>query len=587
MNSIVRMISIAETKEVLEREYKINFRSSTFCQIYAILKHYGQQEFLRFSDQSSDLAHQFKLEAVKLFESCGIFFEKESSDKFTYYDVKNRKYLLILKKEDLVSVENLKTVIAVFCETYDVEPRNLFVVVEHFYESSVTAAEDAKVLREALPTNLVFNSFFEIKVDVKKYQLQGNSTKVEYYNVADLFRDLSVTTEDIDLDVRNAKRVLDRVIQKQHDFDNEQKQKEKQERKQLVFCCDFGQADGILKSEKSIQISAANSVVYSIAAYCAIEFGMKFELNPFEDRQVFYYYRKLLSRNFNYLSDYLNFVRNPIDCGFRLFDDRIYICCKNFEVLQKYPKKYQVSLQVRGIPFNLDTKSFTSRTTWVSDEWLSELQIVPLQEVFDLDTFDWNRAIENLKQLNKVMADAEKIFIREGIYREPLNVTNTIIVKKGGLTYFTWIDKVKGEVPYLSFLYPTGSVVFQDKLQLHDLVSLYDFKLVLDGRQLLAKFIKKGMVPRNNITYKLPQTASGIVVTDLVASATRASNECGIRVSELGIWYPVTTQFRDGENAQILKCFPNAMARQKFLLTCFGGPHNALGTTISLLNTIV
>lgn len=574
-DSVLRMISFADVSKNLNSGAGFNFRNESYGQIYSILKQCGQHDFLRFSDSSTDLSYTFALKEAPLFHSCGIYFQSRSTSSLVYYDVKARCYLLILKKEDLVNEATLQKKVDEFCAEYEISnARKIYVAIEHGYFTEESAIEDAYTLRKVLPTNMVFNRFFDIKVETKKYALRySGSAKASYYNLANLFREISVDTGDIDLDVQNAKKVFDAVLQKKEE--------------KVIFYYDFGDEKEVTSNGNVVRVSPKGAVVHALAAYCAVVFGMKFEFNAFGDLEMFHCYRKLISRNYNYLSDYLKFIANPIDCGFRLFDDRIYIYRKDFLALKKNPQKYAVRLQIRGIPFNMETKTLVGKEAFVSEEFLSNLRIVPLQEVFQLNDPDWDVALKNMKELNKVMLEAEKIFIRGGIYEEPLNFTNTVIVQYGNYVYFTWVDKIFGKVPYQAYVYPTGSIVFQDELSLYDLEGLYDFNLVVDGPRILKKLVKAGMVSRENVSYKLPKTASGVIVNGLKANPNRAEKNCNMSIAELGIWYPVTTQFRGGKNAEILKCATNTMARRKFLLTCFGGPHNAIGTTISLVDTIV
>ncbi len=555
-----------QVAEMVALNSPYDFTSKTFEQIYGVLKKYGQDCIILLQDEKNTFSNQIMWSDSSLFDSFGMHFTSVNTP--VGISLNKDVYLLILSEEDMESVASIRNAVFQHRLQFNVDEDAIkYVAIEKAYTELSELDEDNKKLREVLPTATCFNRNFRAKNRVYKQVLRyTDRNNVKYLNLMDFYGNKAFNSVSIGINIGNLLEVLEAIKAKAAEL--------RREKIVAFFYCELPD-----DANRGLYLN----VTASIAAYCSMVYNMKFELSREFWPLVFENYRKMISQRFNFIEDYLEFVRNPIDCGFRIVDDRLYSYIKDTEDTEGG----FVQLNLTSLRFNQASKTLESSQPEVSILTLKDVEVLSLRDLFDLASKDWNSANTGARQLNDVMAQMERIFMEQGRSgRCPLCVNNTLLYRKDGIVRIARVDRILGKVPYVCKSPNNNSISFRDDLELTDLVSLYDFNLFYDTKKWLGLLQSSGVVSKH-LHYQLPSWSRGVVMRSMKSTVGVASANCGVSVAELSLWLKVTDQFRNGDNKATLDYVTLPKARASSLLTCWGGPSAADRVKIKVTGTSV
>lgn len=563
MSDIIYKNSL-ELMTAFKQSPKYEFQSESYQQVFFILKTFGQENRIEVNCLSDMESQELRLSDSFMFKKFGIDLRVGKSNRFEL--LKRRYYLLILSEADLINQETLDVAITAFCSKYEIEEKFIFYVAIDTQKRISNDAEVADieqmnaVLRRRLPRVTVFNKGFEREHKKSSNTLFfNNNPNVQYINIVSFFKGLSLNSGNNTLNHQNVLKVLTQVLTYKG--------------KKVIFIIE-DDPDVIL--EHSMQ-----NAIWGIAAYCTLVHGLRFEFYNYDDERILNAYSRMTSQNYNYLNNYLKMVGNPLDYGFRIFNGRLYHYVKDFNSISREP--YRVLLEMYKIPFDLGKKDFSVMKSSFERDYLDNIEMLSLQDVFNLESNDWQLARVGARELNKVFAKFEKHFAEtSGYLREPLNVTNTLLYQKDGCVFLAQVVSITGSCPY-QVLTSTFRTKFHDKLRIADLYSLYDSRLALDSAAYI-KLLGQSNALGKNLHYDFTKSARGVVLDGIAISKDCLEPDCGFTISEIGLWLAISSQFRNNLNREIIDYVTVPRARKLELLTCFGGPHGSMSLEFDLSN---
>lgn len=526
---------------------------ATRNQIFLFFDRIGYQDANFFLD--SEAKGKIDIAQLSVYKMFGIY----TDDTMLVDEHKN--YLLILEPRDLVSESALELAVEQQKERYGCKEFK-FAAIKKNYSSDIGREEDNDLIFQVLSNITVFNRGFAKKTVYAPQKLKFDD-KSKYVNMADLFEELVFDSNVAFLNMQNVCKVYDKMLQYQG--------------KKVIFYCENTDPDGITNKP------SCKYVVTAMAAYFALVYGYRFEFTRAEDRNFLLAARDLLSRDYNYLDEYFNFVKHPLNVGFKITDNRMYLMIRDDNKLQKQKADYTTKVEMLCIPFDKESKAIKNTVVERKIYTLDALKYESLEDCFSLGDDNWEKAKEGVNQLSSVFGMFERLLKKNSLGPiEPLFVNNTILFKEGEEYYLGYVHDLKGKVPYVVVDADYRHKPFQEDIEINRLNNVYDVNLLTD-RHIIAKLVKEtkwggGVIEH----YKLPKYAHGIIFKNLLTRATRLNEDCGATVEELGFWMTTTSQLRLNGAANVLKYISTEQARSSNLLTCFGGPHQSITVDIVL-----
>lgn len=473
----------------------------------------------------------------------------------------SKNYLLILEADDLRNESALELAIDQQKLKYGCTVFN-YVVIKKVYSSDVEREDDNSLLFQVLPDVTVFNKGFSKKETRVACTLKF-ANKSRYVNMADLFDGLTFNSSVPSLNILNVGKVFKKMLAYKGE--------------KVIFYCDD------LDPAGPTNASYCKYVVTAIAAYLALTQEYHFEFSKADDENFLLSARELLSRDYNYTDCYFDFIKNPLNVGFKMIDQRMYIMIRDDNAIQRNPAEYTTEVSILGVPFDLDTRSIKNTKIERKVYSLDVLDYGSLEQCFSVDSSDWNTAVQGVNELGKLFNTFEKLLKKNSFgVTEPLFLNNTILFREEDEWFIGYVHGLTGKVPYVAVDADYRHKPFKMVCDVSKLNSIYDTNLLTD-RNVIARLIKKtnwggGVIEH----YQLPKSSRGIIFKNLLTRANGLKEDCGATVEELGLWSTTTSQLRLNGAASILRYVALESARRSKLLTCFGGPHQAISVNIVL-----
>lgn len=537
-----------------ENPFDIRFGFPFQKYIYNLFKNHGQDCLFSLAMEDVGVLNVDRDLRIN-FERFGVYVNENGMFSF------DKQYLLILTEEDMESSESIQNAVSRFKDRYGKEVCD--VVIEKNYSNVAMITSDNTKLRSVLPNVMVFNEGFyylENKVSAEHF-----FKDVEYCDIFDSFRGYDVFSKDLSFIIKNARSMFEKL----------QSLKDRK----VIFEC--GSTDNVLISNQSL-----TPLVSSTAAYCALKYRMLFDFSDKYDTYFLQYGGRFVQKNYNFLDKYLQLMSNPIDCGFRFRDGRAYLYLRNRSLHESQPKKYSISLSVCYLSFDSSRKSFVNHDFQMQYVDLRSIEVMSLENLFGIDSSDWNTALKGMHELNAVYSEFEEAYQEsQGVITIPLNVSNTLLFRIGNTVCFGYVFKISGIVPYRVLSLEKGSRDFHDELSLDEVPLIYDFRLALDGvyweKSVRSRYSK--ICDVTNLHWRLPETAKGIYLESLISVPGHVKEDVGATIAEIGLWSAVSSQYRNVPINDLIRYVTLKHARKINLLTCFGGPHPAITTNIRVV----
>lgn len=553
-----RIVTVTEEDFLVKQDKDYGIINRTYQQIYNFFSRHSQDCFYSVSLES-DIPEVIDHAAIKEFGLFGISFNEDM------VKIRDKHFLLILKENDLDSLENLQAAVerekeAIGCLVFR------YAVIEKEYTSDdnglVQQECDNELLREVLPHIIVFNKGFPeiVRTAHVKGRLAGRYT---YKNFAVFFAGRSIKSNSLTANLKNLNAIFNDILSVKGE--------------QVIYNCYSIKEKGINLADPVYRI-----LLPTVAAYLAIEHKFRFELSGVLNDVYLFAASDLTRQFYNYLDEYFKLILNPVDCGFTIKDRMAYLYVLDKNEIHGKPEKFCPVVRYAGVGFDLDTFSFIDGNVINAECSLNSLEVLCMEEIFGINAVSVAKAREGILKLGKVLGRFAAV-LRKAHYpvNGVLDVTNTMLCRAGGVVYMAYVTGVVGNYPYNVQPVNARFKPFKEYVDVNMLHDVKDLFLLEDGVSYEKIMQKRNWVTGRNNHYKLPRTAHGIIYNRL-AAVTGLVTEDIVMADELGLWYYTPVQFRGGKETGVLPYLSLDVARACNFLTCFGGPHPCVCTSFNL-----
>lgn len=539
-----------------DNPYKIS--NDTYLQIYNFYANGRHSQAERYVIKNGDY---YKIDVVTndfaTYRRVGIYFQDDVIDN-------NREFILFLKSDSLQSQTALEKEIqkqkeSIGCDGFS------FLVIEKVYGYRDSREKDNALIRSILPDITIINEGFpRIEKVLSTLVFDG---KTKYLDIAPLMNEFFFCTNSSVSNIKHVSMLCNAI--------------EKTIGKYDVYCCD----ESKLTEYNRIGNQSFRGTLGAIAAYLTLAKGLNFDLALQQEIHVLRNVSKFVSRDYNYLDDYLKFVKNPLNFGLFIKDDNIYFCIKNVTAMQRSPYKYKHTIGLDEVNFDLETcQIIETQSSSVSYD-LDSIELLSIEEVFQLTGKDWDAAHSGLFMLDKCLVELEKILNQKKSIgeNETLGLTNVLLFRVNGVCKIGYVQAINGMTPYIINPVDSSFSSFNQEFSVQDYSNILDCKIASDSARWVEAFTAASYISGSNIHYDLPRHARGILFSDI-----RANSEilCDLKdvctFEEIGVWYPALVQFRGGYAKQLFDYVIPSAARNTRLITYYGGPFTYKSSNIVL-----
>lgn len=533
--------------------------SKSFLQIYLLYRLIGSQNVVCvINEDSHRVASFFDLADKSLFNRFGIYF----SDDFI--NTGRKEIFLILPPACVLDVSTFRDFVKEQSILYSVDTFR-YVIVEKAYHHLEESRDDSEVIYSELPNAIVLNKNF-MKKKLKTSQEFRISSGVKYLNMFEKFSGKSINSNMFKKNLVHVSNIFESIAVECVG--------------NVFLCC---------KDVEGMRVSASDNLfrglLASFAAYLAVSRGVLSELPRGFYDEYFLAASKLVSQDYNYVSDYFGFVTNPIDCGFVGYKNNIFLCIKDVNVMRKKKEQYRVMADIISIGFDEVRKDIDYEKPEHALIDVARTKILKLEDVFDLTSDSWDTAVAGAMSLNSLFDRMEQHFLSNGfVVSIPLCVTNTFLFRWEDSVRIGVVLKLSGKIRYQVQSIDMRFKPFINEFSVGELSMIYDLHLAQDGRKYEQFVLTKNWVSGKNNHYILPKHARGAIfsITKSLAEGLDSSVSDSMTLSEVGLWLTTSSQLRGHASERLLKLVSLSRARKVNLLTCFGGPCPAIVSNIML-----
>lgn len=557
--------------------------------LYTIYKFIGEH-----SDQSNEYClkdNSFLVGNKELMHRFGIYEYGYNSDK-TVTPKDNTYRLLILEYDDFDSYDGLLSKVSKLVT----DKEFTHCIIEHDYKDNHTnvTRDHAYKLHRVLPNLVILNSDFGIyykkmghvrrdEIDVAYYRRV--LPKARFINLAPVIYKYNCNSISTDESLSEVMKMLEELVILGESA------------KDAIFYYDGSTLEYTKATSKSYDF------YLQAAAYLTYSCGYHFIITN-SDLDLYSNYRdRLVSREFMYASDYLHMIFNPPELGF--LDTQLpCICVRNNSLMFPNSKKntrdlvrYGVDMSVCFTEFDLDTKQMIDDSAKYTRISYSRIELLDIGTIFDLRNPDYNIAVRNLDQLNKLIRKFEGFLVKSSagniVSNDLVNLTNTIIFKNQSKCYIGYVNHLTGKIPYMLIPIAGNHKPFYTEFTIDDgdeslmkLTKMMDINVLFDREAFISKFVGEGYISGNNLHFRLPNYAKTSLISSVAFTAGKVKEIPGITVEDLGIWSQTSFQLRGyigylkNKLTVLERCDVGTLRNMSFL-TFFGGPHPALKTNFS------
>ena len=529
---------------------------AVFWQLYRFYKGHTQRA-IYFVD-ANDAGHfeDFDMSAVNRYYEYGIRFKSSSGVLST-----KRSYLLIVPESAMVSEQTLvghikkqKSVLGdVFFKAC---------VIEKDYSSieEFQVTQDRLLLAKVLPDTFICN-FNEIVSAPEDYVRSERNPSCDYIDVAELFSKFNCFGVDFKNNLLSIQKIVDSILE----LCNETKGN-------VVFFLSKGD-DSTLKT------------FTGIAAFLTVTQHLHFEI-PNSYLQLFLFnLRNFHSRKFNYISDFLKDLVQPLEIAATFQERRAYLCSLNFKRLAEKERTldYQIFLNVVGAPFDLRKLKVTGSCANHTYS-LNRIEVLDIQKLFGLAEDN----LDNLFRLNTLVETFETSVLRFLNHSSEvlLNSSNLLLYRFCGQEYLGFVSFVGGRLPYIFYPVSNGYTSFEVELSIEEYQNLYDVAIFNESDAIIQSFVKNKRILGEKVHYCRCHHFRGALFSFLPTQPVKLDLTCGFSLEELGIWSTQTASLRDDKEIQVMHLLEQDVLRQKKIATFYGGPHPFVSVDFNIENNL-
>lgn len=295
-----------------------------------------------------------------------------------------------------------------------------------------------------------------------------------------------------------------------------------------------------------------------LAAYLSLKHSYKFYVSNSNMTVFRSYASSFFNREHNHMSDYINMLLNPIKVGVHYADSGAHSICQ----INKIHK--DIIVDMLEVYFNNDELQIKGAP--IINNRLGTFKTMNINNFYNMDTDNYDEAAFELKRLNNFLFKANKL-LQSKNNDIVVDCSNSFICSINDRLFLCYVKflnvKYEYQMKSLTDVDFKRTVTFDIK----EMESLVDLRLFPDYQLLGDKLCE--IV--NSV--QLPKTSDGILANIPIGNGTKGIlADSGLSFDALGLWSPISRQFRGDKVFNFTKYIPSLGIKKSFL-TYYGGPH--------------
>ena len=533
--------------------------NSALVQIYLFYKD-NSQDFVYAFNPGTDIMEVLDVSAGSLYADYGIFFYKDE-----VVNMRARLRLLVVPDAVCGDMVSLNDFIKSSCEGSLASFTNC--IIEHDFASSSSAEIKTiyNTIKSACPKISILNESFlgidEIADGIprklaKMLEIREYSGELVYtaFDVSDIFAKYVITRDTGD-NIENSLNII-KELRKVH-------------RVNKIFY--FG----------GVANNSVRFLYLSLAAYLTLSSGFKFYISQNDESKYLGIMRKGVSREYNFLSDYLQIITNIPNFTVSYHDNVPNLFVKDIGRLQAARNsgdydKFGVTMTVQYAKVDLELRDLVDSVLSQPTRVLYEsVEVLRFRDYFNLDSANSVLALSELKSLNTFVRVFDKLIRNNSsaLGVSSLNSSNLLLFRKNGDTYVGYVTMIDGKVPFLAKPFSSNYKFVPMEVETRELPRLYDTRIFFDTDENLTPFLLQYPDFNQNKNYKLSSTFKGCLLQGYSTTPMMVRLDKGLCLSDIGIWSTQTSQLRTELLESLGKHLSVRALLEREYLTFFGGPH--------------
>lgn len=539
-------IETVESKDVLEalQPTDVEIGSYEIEELFKFYKHFKQDAIYVISDLSSADSRSLFQSSTEFLSKYGIYFNDTS------IDVESKQFILILEPEDMQSEETANAAIKRQMEAFGNTNFGI-VVVNRAYES--TSEDDPTLLNDngilnSVAVNMQFgNRLFKRSKGNIEY-VPDKAIKADYVDVSSLFNEIRIDKTDVGLNTKAVCEIIERI-------------QSLAEPKTIFY---FGNK---LKDYNSITSLRCKWVYVGIAIYLSLEKNLLFDVSGDLKRMYMIKIQEMLGVDYNYASDYVKRMQHPLKIGVSL---------QNSDIFVNVLRSLYGTLSLISAEFiaDGDESSFLEDTLNCCTVSIHDIDVLKIQDLYQVVSKNWGTALEGLRKLNKLCASFEQsveAFLGHEV--QPMNFTNLLLYRQGDKLMLGYINRRSISLKYLTR--PLDSRFTGFEVVTNSVEDVFPFGLLLGGRKYGSQLAKRVNLTESDLKYESLPGLRGIALASVGYDSGSYTEDCGATIEEIGVWGTITEQIRNHHSVKIKNKITNKAAWKSGLYSYYGGAHPA------------
>lgn len=557
---MLQQISLADFPKLVH-EQTLNIIDPVILQLVRFFEKNDQRNQYQLITQGTEgeLTSYVSVDDIKTYNLYGISFDTQRVTTL------RKNVLLVLHDDDVVSVDAVKgafdrTVPKAFDGTVAV-----VLALSYLDDSEGELLDTIDLIKSVIPEALFLNVSFTVEYETEGLLNPSRSDQLHYVDVSDLVADSRPRNVQLGFDIKKLFELRSTLVT-------------------------MAKEDPLIVFRVEKLAHSMECIFTAIAAECTLTHRLRFEFVARDYIHYIRFARRLNERTYMYASEYLEGLRNPIDVAFDCDTSRgcgyVYVLDHSelYESGSSGDTLGDPVISMVALPFDLDEKCITDNTIVQADFSLSSIEILRLEDLYELGNDDQMVAKAGLAKLGTVIREFEAELINEKnlIGNETLHCSNTLLFKFNNKVFLGWIADIRCNFPYYVYPIATGYRPFSTVLTLAEYERLLDMKYIDDGQEVMMRLIQQGAVGGSTWSRKTFRASSAFFLSGMPRNTQIIPKDCGVTLEQVGMYEWASANVRVGKSGFIFDSLTHEAMRKKQYLTYFGGPNPMSTRSITL-----